>query len=241
MIFLRTPWILPKNFHAVASLLGPLQPRARHDEPTSISNFAELARERTSRHPIRTYVWIPIERAGCDVVYSTDYPACPTPAGSGRSPKVIAAIPRTSKSRWDWGCSMFCMLPWASQPRGSVAHECWSVADRDVHPSFARHNHAAARPTATYRTLRHPNPSVTSKSVGLLRITFGERPEPAGVGQQGIRGVNHIAAARLDRDPHVSPNRMAARAFPRQLGEFEIELARHGVRAVVAVQQGSHA
>ncbi len=52
----------PEEFSRVASLLD------RYNRAGSMSRsldieFAELARERTRRHPIRTYIWIPIERA----------------------------------------------------------------------------------------------------------------------------------------------------------------------------------
>src|SRR5258707_3345764 len=52
----------PEEFSRVASLLD------RYNRPPGMTRsldleFAELARERTQRHPIRSYVWIPIERA----------------------------------------------------------------------------------------------------------------------------------------------------------------------------------
>jgi hypothetical protein len=52
----------PEEFSRVASLLD------RYNHVRSMtrqldSEFSELARERTKNHPIRTYVWIPIERA----------------------------------------------------------------------------------------------------------------------------------------------------------------------------------
>ena len=52
----------PEEFSRVASLLD----RYNRTPGMMLSldlEFAELARERTRRHPIRTYVWIPIERA----------------------------------------------------------------------------------------------------------------------------------------------------------------------------------
>jgi hypothetical protein len=52
----------PEEFARVASLLD----RYNHTRGMTRSvdlQFAELARERTQRHPIRTYVWIPIERS----------------------------------------------------------------------------------------------------------------------------------------------------------------------------------
>jgi len=52
----------PEELSRVASLLERYN-RA-HGIPRSLDlEFAELARERVKRHPIRTYVWIPIERA----------------------------------------------------------------------------------------------------------------------------------------------------------------------------------
>ena len=52
----------PEEFSRVASLLDRYN-RAHAMTSQLDLEFAELARERTSRHPIRTYVWIPIERA----------------------------------------------------------------------------------------------------------------------------------------------------------------------------------
>jgi hypothetical protein len=52
----------PQEFSRVSSLLD--QYNRAHGMTRSIDlQFAELARERTQRHPIRTYVWIPIERS----------------------------------------------------------------------------------------------------------------------------------------------------------------------------------
>src|SRR5260370_11736502 len=52
----------PEEFSRVASLLD------RYNRTHAMTRqldfeFAELARERAKRHPIRTYVWIPIDRA----------------------------------------------------------------------------------------------------------------------------------------------------------------------------------
>jgi hypothetical protein len=52
----------PKEFSRVASLLDRYN-RARSMSRSLDIEFAELARERTRHHPIRTYIWIPIERA----------------------------------------------------------------------------------------------------------------------------------------------------------------------------------
>src|SRR4029077_2089577 len=52
----------PEEFSRVASLLDRYN-RARSMSRSLDIKFAELARERTRRHPIRTYIWIPIERA----------------------------------------------------------------------------------------------------------------------------------------------------------------------------------
>jgi hypothetical protein len=52
----------PEEFSRVASLLERYN-RARSMTRSLDLEFAELARERAKRHPIRTYVWIPIERA----------------------------------------------------------------------------------------------------------------------------------------------------------------------------------
>ncbi len=52
----------PEEFSRVASLLDRYN-RARDMTRSLDLEFAELARERVKRHPIRTYVWIPIERA----------------------------------------------------------------------------------------------------------------------------------------------------------------------------------
>ncbi len=52
----------PKEFSRVASLLDRYN-RARGMTRSLDLEFAELARERVKRHPIRTYVWIPTERA----------------------------------------------------------------------------------------------------------------------------------------------------------------------------------
>ncbi len=51
-----------EEFSRVASLLERYN-RARGMTPSLDLEFGELARERAKRHPIRTYVWIPIERA----------------------------------------------------------------------------------------------------------------------------------------------------------------------------------
>src|SRR6266849_6452011 len=52
----------PEEFSRVASLLERYN-RARGMTRSLDLEFAELARDRANRHPIRTYVWIPIERA----------------------------------------------------------------------------------------------------------------------------------------------------------------------------------
>jgi len=53
----------PEEFSRVASLLDRYN--RMHGMTRSLDlEFAELAQERANRHPIRTYVWIPIERAG---------------------------------------------------------------------------------------------------------------------------------------------------------------------------------
>ena len=52
----------PEEFSRVASLLEQYN-RSRTMSFKLDLEFAELARERTHRHPIRTYIWIPIERA----------------------------------------------------------------------------------------------------------------------------------------------------------------------------------
>ena len=52
----------PEEFSRVASLLDRYN--RTHGMTRSLDlEFAELARERTRRHPIRTFLWIPIERA----------------------------------------------------------------------------------------------------------------------------------------------------------------------------------
>ena len=52
----------PEEFARVASLLDQYNRMPGMTRSLDLE-FAELARERTKRHPIRTYVWIPIERA----------------------------------------------------------------------------------------------------------------------------------------------------------------------------------
>jgi len=52
----------PEELARVASLLDRYN-RAHGMTRTLDFEFAELAHERAKRHPIRTYVWIPIERA----------------------------------------------------------------------------------------------------------------------------------------------------------------------------------
>jgi len=52
----------PEEFSRVASLLDRYN-RAGGMTASLDLEFAELARERTNRHPIRTYAWIPLERA----------------------------------------------------------------------------------------------------------------------------------------------------------------------------------
>jgi hypothetical protein len=52
----------PEDFSRVSSLLDRYN-RARGMTRALDLEFAELARERARRHPIRTYLWIPIERA----------------------------------------------------------------------------------------------------------------------------------------------------------------------------------
>jgi hypothetical protein len=52
----------PEEFARVASLLDRYNRTPGMTRSLDLE-FAELARERTRRHPIRTYVWIPIERA----------------------------------------------------------------------------------------------------------------------------------------------------------------------------------
>jgi len=52
----------PEEFSRVASLLDQYN-RTRGMTRSLDLQFAELARERSRRHPIRTYVWIPIERS----------------------------------------------------------------------------------------------------------------------------------------------------------------------------------
>src|SRR6266851_8229280 len=76
---------------------------------------------------------------------------------------------------------------------------------------------------------------------GIAAITFGERPEPAGVGKQGNARSKPHGGSALDGDPDIGTNRMTLRTFPGQLRKFEIERARHAARAVVAIQQGRDA
>jgi hypothetical protein len=52
----------PEEFSRVASLLDRYN-RTRGMSHSLDREFSELARERTRRHPIRTYIWIPIERS----------------------------------------------------------------------------------------------------------------------------------------------------------------------------------
>jgi hypothetical protein len=52
----------PEEFSRVASLLDRYN-RARGMTRSLDLEFAELARERVERHPIRTFIWIPTERA----------------------------------------------------------------------------------------------------------------------------------------------------------------------------------
>jgi hypothetical protein len=52
----------PEEFSRVASLLDRYNRTPGMTRSLDLE-FAELARERTRRHPIRSYVWIPIERA----------------------------------------------------------------------------------------------------------------------------------------------------------------------------------
>jgi len=52
----------PEEFSRVASLLDRYNRTPGMTRSLDLE-FAELARERTQRHPIRSYVWIPIERA----------------------------------------------------------------------------------------------------------------------------------------------------------------------------------
>jgi hypothetical protein len=52
----------PEEFSRVASLLDCYNRTPGMTRSLDLE-FAELAKERTKRHPIRTYVWIPIERA----------------------------------------------------------------------------------------------------------------------------------------------------------------------------------
>ncbi len=52
----------PEELSRVASLLDRYNRARGMTRPIDLE-FAELARERAKRHPIRTYVWIPIERA----------------------------------------------------------------------------------------------------------------------------------------------------------------------------------
>jgi hypothetical protein len=52
----------PEEFSRVASLLERYN-RARGMSVSLDREFGELARERAKRHPVRTYAWIPIERA----------------------------------------------------------------------------------------------------------------------------------------------------------------------------------
>lgn len=61
----------PEEFSRVASLLDRYH-RVHAMTRTLDLEFAELARERARHHPIRTYVWIPIERRS-DVVHSIPY------------------------------------------------------------------------------------------------------------------------------------------------------------------------
>jgi hypothetical protein len=51
----------PEEFSRVASLLDQYNRMRGMTRPLDLQ-FAELARERTRHHPIRTYVWVPIER-----------------------------------------------------------------------------------------------------------------------------------------------------------------------------------
>jgi hypothetical protein len=52
----------PEEYSRVASLLECYN-RARGMSVALDHEFAELARERAGRHPVRTYAWIPLERA----------------------------------------------------------------------------------------------------------------------------------------------------------------------------------
>src|SRR5207245_6761040 len=74
---------------------------------------------------------------------------------------------------------------------------------------------------------------------GIVMVTFGERPEAAGKRQQSNPRSEPHRGSALDGDPNKSANWMKLRAFVRQFSEFKVELARHAVRAVVTVQQGS--
>jgi len=79
--------------------------------------FAALARERAVRHPIRTYLWIPIERAAA-MWFTPRITLLPysgwlwPPAESWRSnPSIL-------KSLLDLRCSTFCTSAWRLRPRG---------------------------------------------------------------------------------------------------------------------------
>ena len=52
----------PEEFSRVASLLDRYNRTPGMTRSLDLE-FAELARERTRRHPVRTYIWIPVERA----------------------------------------------------------------------------------------------------------------------------------------------------------------------------------
>jgi len=93
----------PEEFSRVASLLESLQTRAHGMTSQLDFEFAELERK-THEPPSDSDLSLAFLLSApprCGSLQGLR--CCPTPAGSGRSPKVIAAIPRTSKSRSDWG------------------------------------------------------------------------------------------------------------------------------------------
>jgi len=86
----------PEELSRVASLLDRYN-RA-HGIPRSLDlEFAELARERVKRHPIRTYVWIP-SSAPPQCGSLRGLRCCLFPAASGRWRKATTTIPPSLKS-----------------------------------------------------------------------------------------------------------------------------------------------
>jgi len=77
---------------------------------------------------------------------------------------------------------------------------------------IARQSHAEAIARPRYKMLSSANPRVTSKSMGLPRqLSAGGQSRPE-YGNNVIRGVNHMAAAR-SMESTVRSNGVTARAF----------------------------